>query len=809
MSVFIEDGVVAYINANIPESYVAGSDVMNDLSGTSVTFGSSPGVTTLLNDGGLDFSAGNNYLRVSESISAQTISLWYKKTESVISNPVYIGNGIYIRQGFPAYGVGSFFSDGKVYVDGIETDYTTWHDLPDGVLNNVVFVGSYVAQSQLTLFANDNDNANFKAIVHSALIYDRELTDEEILYNYNTGISNPVALLGTIEISVDWVFSNGSYEVSSKNHLLQLMHSGSLFPNTGTPPSNYMNSSYIQTADIDLESDISNIKPIGTFTGTYDGQGFRVSNWSCTAVSGKGTGLFGFTSSAEIKNLVLDGIWYTVDTNDGCFFSAHNSSSQFYNITTDFAPGTTLTATSNSLGAMFSYTGSCTIQNITLAGTIDTFSGQSYTGGITGYSSSTNYSYVRNIATFTNGLIGTGYSTGGMWGASNSDTLTHIMNTMHGDVTANIFGGGIFGILNSGTTEFIYQGMVGNISGSTSAGIASYVSGSGTITNILNYMTGDVQNGLMGNVSSRSISKSIVAMNGNTTNATVSSTTASVEILVDDSYGLTYSSNAYGLTEMDTSTFETNSEYDLPFFSFSFTDNASNQLDWDFVYGSVTEIPQISIVSRPISLNVTFQGVSGAVAYMMTIQTFGQSDTRTIDEGFTDLFKRIDSLTPDTEYTVGIYTTTDGTEYTLHLETQVTTTPNLSENYDVSEYLNQNGTYDLSNISQYSGQYINQFFDELFSTGDSVSVTLSDDSNLTTRFINRGGSVSIDGSDAFFLPFEASAGSSQSVSMTLSDNTQMTITFDETNDTIEVDGVVYSHGQSIIVDGKRLVLENI
>jgi len=181
-------------------------------------------------------------------------------------------------------------------------------------------------------------------------------------------------------MSVHWVVSGtGSYEVSSKNHLLQLMHNGGKFANTGTPPSSYMSSSYVQTSDIDLESDISNIKPITVFRGVYDGQGFRISNWRCTALSGKGTALFGHTVNAEIKNLVLDGVWYAVNTNDGSLFAAHNTNSKFYNITADFSPGTEITATSNSLGVLFSYTGFCTIESITLGGTIDNFAGRAYT----------------------------------------------------------------------------------------------------------------------------------------------------------------------------------------------------------------------------------------------------------------------------------------------------------------------------------------------------------------------------------------------------------------------------------------------
>jgi len=56
-------------------------------------------------------------------------------------------------------------------------------------------------------------------------------------------------------MSVEWVSSDSKYEISSKNHLLQLMSNGTLFSDTGNPPSDYLSSDYIQVVSIDLESD--------------------------------------------------------------------------------------------------------------------------------------------------------------------------------------------------------------------------------------------------------------------------------------------------------------------------------------------------------------------------------------------------------------------------------------------------------------------------------------------------------------------------------------------------------------------------
>lgn len=53
--------------------------------------------------------------------------------------------------------------------------------------------------------------------------------------------------------TVDWVQdSEGRYEISSKEHLIQVMNQGSVYTNSGSEPTNYWSSGYIQTANIDL-----------------------------------------------------------------------------------------------------------------------------------------------------------------------------------------------------------------------------------------------------------------------------------------------------------------------------------------------------------------------------------------------------------------------------------------------------------------------------------------------------------------------------------------------------------------------------
>ena len=643
-------------------------------------------------------------------------------------------------------------------------------------------------------------------------------------------------------MSVHWVVSeNGSFEISSKNHLLQLMHHGGKFANTGTPPSNYMYSTYIQTTDIDLESDISNIKPITEFRGVYDGQGFRISNWMCTALGGKGTGLFGHTENAEIKNIVMDGVWYTLNTNDGSFLAAHNIRTKFYNITADFSPGTEITAISNSLGLLFSFTGYCTLEGITVGGTIDNFAGRAYTGGIVGYSYGASWSHVRNLAIFPNGLNGTGTHTGGMWGASNNDTITHVLCAMKGDVVGNTYAGGVFSLLNGGTTSHICQSSVGNITAAaTSASIAASVSGGGTLSHCLCYMSGDVQSGLVGSVSSRVISSSVVAMQGNTTYAAVKSTNTSAEVLVDSSYGHSYSLTTGVVATMDFSTFTTSESYPLPYFTFSLLDSVSNQIDWPFVFGNTSgtsvydwhvtvgsgenvtfdgvsslalKSGPINITPGPLSLAVSFDAVEGSTAYKLTVQRVGPYAVRTVAKDITELVVDIGSLRPNTAYIVRLYAMSDsldGTKYVLHSEKEATTAANSASNYSVSDFAGEGGNgYDLSDLKEAAAESVFAVIHDLFSTGDELLVTLPGGFQKKTKFVKRGESAHIAGVEALLLPFDPSAGNSQTASLTLSDNTSVNLTFDETLGTLNVGGVVCYAGDSVILDGKKATVADI
>lgn len=222
----------------------------------------------------------------------------------------------------------------------------------------------------------------------------------------------------------------------------------------------------------------------------------------------------------------------------------------------------------------------------------------------------------------------------------------------------------------------------------------------------------------------------------------------------------------------------------------------------------------VTVTPRPLSLSVSFGAVADAVAYMLTVQKAGGQAVRTVDKGFTDLSSNIRSLKPETDYTVRLYTTTDGVEYTLHLSTDATTTANTASNYSVSDFASQDGTgFNLSDLSTDSVKSLLSVMNELFTTGDEVCFPVKG-KKVKTRFVRRGGTIDLvqqESSDSISIsvPFSTNGGIGQSVSLTLSDNSSVSVAYDETTEAITVAGVAYVAGDSFSLDGKKVTIIDI
>lgn len=649
---------------------------------------------------------------------------------------------------------------------------------------------------------------------------------------------------------VTWVLdSNSKHEISSKEHLLQLMHSGTLYENQGSFPTDFMRGSYIQTADIDLEHD-SNIVPIGInlnkfVYAEYDGGNFSISNWTyvdpnyasptenCEAY----TGLFGNINTCVVKNVKLSGLWILHGFHiHGGMVIGKVDNSTVSNISCDFEAGSEIlqgetSVTSSCVGGIFGSATNDQIYGLTIEGEValvpspNSTSGR--TGGIIGYMYLGSVTLIRNLATFTNTL--TNYEVGGCIGNIFRASCEKVLCAMTGNLYAVHKGGGVFGMCRLDAAGNYLDKVVNSMKGDIilqpagiGGGIFGRYQGSSTtpLSNLMNYMKGNIITesaggqrcgGMIGHCGSGDVTmtSSIVAMNGDVQNSVVGIMTNPVSLVVtiDTSFGLTFDTDNYSTTTPVTGVPLDENYYNLPYFALTGTDPSGLSYDWDFVFGNSKTI-QFILTPRAINIIASYDALPGASEYRLTVKKKGHKQLRTID-GITDTTYNIQSLKPDSEYVLKLYSTLDGLTYDLYLEGTQKTSLNSSSSYDKSDFVNVHGRFDLSSLGTDSARELYGVMNDIFDTGESVTVPMSGGLSKPAKFVKRGESASIVGEDALLVAFDESAGSAQSVTMTLSDTSSLVLTFDDTKGSINVAGSDYFPGDYTVVDGKKMTFVDI
>lgn len=424
-------------------------------------------------------------------------------------------------------------------------------------------------------------------------------------------------------MSVTWVLNGTDYEISSKDHLLQLMSRGTLYTDAGNFPTSYWTSDYIQTVDIDLESDAS-ISPIGIsiteyFSGKYDGALFSISNWTYTTAIDY-CGLFGYVRNATLQGIRLAGVW----TLNGFgiyagFLAGVTRSTNVYNIEGNFDSGSSLYGGLNlKSGGIIGFSRSATCEGITIRGNVlFDDAGAGYRGGIIGESIDSNFTFMRNLATFPNGIFGQDATVGGIVGYCHLDKrIEYVLIAMTGDIVGQRAGGygGYCSWKSPTTSHTIVNSMKGNISANSGAtshaggffGNLRALGGSIAITGLMNYMTGNITTsstttdlgGIAGYINNWltytvSITNSIVAMNGNVLNAftgldAMTDVPLVAEALIDDSFGMTYTTLDNGSISQVLTGYTIESEIsDLPYFPLEGSVVGPYTYKWDMIFGNV------------------------------------------------------------------------------------------------------------------------------------------------------------------------------------------------------------------------------
>ena len=423
--------------------------------------------------------------------------------------------------------------------------------------------------------------------------------------------------------TVAWVQDgNGNYEVSSPEHLKQIMHQGTLYTNAGSSPTDYWtgDNSFIQTVDIDLQGDSTDIIPIGDivtqFLGEYDGGNFKIMNWSYVGTTDY-VGLFGYSASSIVKNLRLSGVWSIDGFGDSagfvCAISQDSSSTSirgFWNIEADFDVGSSIDTTKTTFGgyagSIFGFGRAPIIEGIVLRGSIDIIpSNCRYMGGIGGMLyTEISLKFICNLATFPSGIKGQ-YAAGISSFGGRNTPRSFILNAMIGDINASAYAGGISGLALVGATcSNVVNAMTGNIyntGASGTGGIFGRLDFNVAITGILNYMNGDIisshpsdgaTGGIIGDYldqTGASISSSICAMNGNVEDATIGFRRKSTipVITTDTTFGLTFTTDDFGTSSAPSGLLTNSGFTDLPYIDFSGTDEAGNPYDFDFIFANL------------------------------------------------------------------------------------------------------------------------------------------------------------------------------------------------------------------------------
>lgn len=626
-----------------------GPDLTKDSSGNSNTLVNEGGVVSVTDPtygtvASFDRSstAGLSLSTVPAGIlgaSPRTVSFWVKRNNDGHSFEYIYGYGgtpsyLEWRAQFQSGSLMHYANNSRIF-HSLQYNENVWYHVAvtyDGTTKNTYDNGSLALFAAKTVDTTGTGaltigysttyltTYRFDGYLSDFRIYDYAMSAAEISTLHAEGPNPPIV--------VDWVLdANSKYEISSKEHLINLMNNGTIYQNTGSVPPAWTSDAFIQTVDIDLENDSTNIRPIGgNFFGEYDGNGFTVSNWSyqdpgySSNDNEKFVGFFSTIWSGTVKNFRLAGLCTLRGFDDaaGMVAGRTNSGGSLFNIEVDLSPGSLIDQGREEsgvyIGSVAGYMqGSGTHAAITFRGEIDYQTGSRSSrnvnaGGITGSirQSASNNTLFRNLGTFPSGIFGG--RAGGIASSLINSTLTKALNAMTGDimdVNSSSYIGGVIGevynlVADRQSSEYINSmkgSVLGTQSNTRSGGIVGFFNANAENSNhtFMNYMRGDVVSsngnragGLAGYANgNENMSTSINAMNGFAYASIVQNASPSPFLsTVDTSYGLTFTIDTNSTTDPVVG-LPTDPDSGLPIVDLSASDPDSVTHTFEFVFGNL------------------------------------------------------------------------------------------------------------------------------------------------------------------------------------------------------------------------------
>jgi hypothetical protein len=484
--------------------------------------------------------------------------------------------------------------------------------------------------------------------------------------------------------TVNWVLTNGKYEVSTVNHLLCIAARGVGFTTTGSPPASqalFMSSPYIQTVDIDCAG--TTMIPIGdttiAFTGGYNGQGFQVLNWQNNqGNTNDNQGLFGRCGGCLLTNIIMGGVIKVKGGNNCAAIVASGSNST--NNVINFGTGSIISGLSNVGGGIGTLGINTQASGIKVNGTV-TITGTSNVGGYCGQSGNSTLTDI--TVSIVGNITGTNY-VGGILGLGAAMNMVACINNMTGNITGTSYiVGGIFGQINQ-TADGCTNAMIGNISGNYSVGGIGNMT---TCQDCINIMTGNIigtqySDSSAGIGSASTIKRCVVAMNGNTSYLFVNDTAISANALLNITNNVW--SNRFGMTvngvtkTEDPSRVSTLASFDtypnnlgtagrinmwdsvghVPYWTYGLTRTVNN----GFTSQSIS-VSTLTSTNQYGNATLTWTAIPGYTSYRLNTNPGGEVADVTTATGISALTKATSGLISGSDYIAGLYVSNDGTTY--------------------------------------------------------------------------------------------------------------------------------------------------
>jgi hypothetical protein len=202
----VTDGLVLYLDAANPNSYVSGSSTWIDLSRNNLNGTLTNGPTYNSSNGGvIIFDGTNDYVNCGNSsvldLTDITISVWYKTTAT--GNQILVGKSYltsYYLNVAPSANSFSLWTNGTSLGSGTITTLGNgnWHNVVgtmsgvnkkvyyDGALANSGTGTSNIDSNPLYIGSSPVNAAIFNGSIANVLLYNRALSIEEVQQNFNT-----------------------------------------------------------------------------------------------------------------------------------------------------------------------------------------------------------------------------------------------------------------------------------------------------------------------------------------------------------------------------------------------------------------------------------------------------------------------------------------------------------------------------------------------------------------------------------------------------------------------------------------------